>query len=188
MMRLPGPDLLGITFGCSELALSIFKRSQGTARPAGDRTLRLLWATILVSVAVAVMSATLLPQASSRVLAFLYPLGLALFVAGLVLRWWAIVHLGRFFTVDVAIAADHRVVDTGPYRFVRHPSYTGVIVAFVGYGICLGNRVSLFALAVPITFAFLQRIKVEEAALLAALGDAYRNYAQRTRALLPFVY
>jgi protein-S-isoprenylcysteine O-methyltransferase len=111
-----------------------------------------------------------------------------LFVTGLALRWWAIVHLGRFFTVDVAIADDHRVVATGPYRFVRHPSYTGAIVAFVGYGICLGNRVSLLALAVPVTLAFLQRIKVEEAALHAALGDAYGDYAQRTRALLPFVY
>jgi protein-S-isoprenylcysteine O-methyltransferase len=187
-MLLPGPDLLGITFGCSELALSVFKRSRGTARQADDRTLRMLWVTILVSVAVAVMAATLLPQAGSRVLELLYPLGLALFVTGLVLRWWAIVHLGRFFTVDVAIADDHRVVDTGPYRLVRHPSYTGVIVAFVGYGICLGNRVSLVALVVPITFAFLQRIKVEEAALQAALGDTYRNYAQRTRALVPFVY
>ena len=187
-MKLPGPDLLGIAFGCSELALSIFKRSQGTARRADDRTLALLWITILVSIAVAVMSATLLPQARSRVLEFLYPLGLALFVMGLALRWWAIVHLGRFFTVDVAIAADHHVVDTGPYRFVRHPAYTGVIVAFVGYGICLGNWVALLAVAGPITFAFLQRIKVEEAALQAALGDAYSNYAQRTRALLPFVY
>lgn len=187
-MKLPGPDLLGIAFGCSELALSIFKRSQGTARRADDRTLALLWITILVSIAVAVMSATLLPQARSRVLEFLYPLGLALFVTGLALRWWAIVHLGRFFTVDIAIAADHHVVDTGPYRFVRHPSYTGVIVAFVGYGICLGNWVALLAVAGPITLAFLQRIRVEEAALQAALGDAYSDYAQRTRALLPFLY
>jgi protein-S-isoprenylcysteine O-methyltransferase len=166
-MVLPGPDLLGIAFGCSELALSAVRRSRGRSRPAGDRTLRMLWVTILLSVAVAVMSATLLPQAGSRMLEFLYPLGLALFVTGLALRWWAIVHLGRFFTVDVAIADDHRVV---------------------AYGICLGNRVSLLALAVPITLAFLQRIKVEEAALHAALGDAYGNYAQRTRALLPFVY
>jgi protein-S-isoprenylcysteine O-methyltransferase Ste14 len=187
-MVLPGPDLLGIAFGCSELALSAVKRSRGRSRPAGDRTLRMLWVTILLSVAVAVMSATLLPQAGSRLLEFLYPLGLALFVTGLALRWWAIVHLGRFFTVDVAIADDHRVVATGPYRFVRHPSYTGAIVAFVGYGICLGNRVSLLALAVPVTLAFLQRIKVEETALHAALGDAYGDYAQRTRALLPFVY
>jgi protein-S-isoprenylcysteine O-methyltransferase len=187
-VTLRGPDLIGIAFGFSELALSLFKRSRGTARQADGLTLRLLWITILVSVAVAVLSATLLPQAGSRLLESFYPLGLSLFVAGLLLRWWAIVHLGRFFTVDVAIADDHRVVDTGPYRFVRHPAYTGVIVAFLGYGICIGNWLAVIALAGPITLAFLQRIKVEEAALQAALGDAYRGYAQRTRALVPFVY
>jgi protein-S-isoprenylcysteine O-methyltransferase len=187
-VKLPGPELIGIAFGCSELALSIFKRARRTAQQADDNTLRLLWITILGSVAVAVLSTTLLPQARSRLLEVLYPLGFTLFVAGLLLRWWAIVHLGRFFTVDVAIADDHRVVDTGPYRFVRHPSYTGVIVAFLGYGICLGNWVALLVLAGPITLAFLQRIKVEEAALQTALGAAYRSYAQRTRALVPFVY
>ena len=187
-MKLPGPDLIGIVFGCSELILSIVKRSRGTARQADGLTLRMLWICILVSVAVAVSSATLLPQARSRLLEFLYPLGIAMFVTGLLLRWWAIVHLGRFFTVNVAIADDHRVVDTGPYRLVRHPSYTGVIVAFIGFGICLGNWVALLALAGPITFAFLKRIKVEEAVLEAALGDAYCNYARRTRALVPFVY
>jgi protein-S-isoprenylcysteine O-methyltransferase len=187
-VRLPGPDLIGIAFGCSELLLSIVKRSRGTARQADALTLRMLWICILGSVTVAVLSATLLPQARSHLLESLYRPGIALFVAGLLLRWWAIFHLGRFFTVNVAIADDHRVVDTGPYRLVRHPSYTGVIVAFIGFGICLGNWVALLALAGPITFAFLQRIKVEEAALLAALGDAYRDYARRTRALVPFVY
>jgi protein-S-isoprenylcysteine O-methyltransferase len=104
------------------------------------------------------------------------------------LGMWSIVHRGRFFTVDVAIATDHRVVDTGPYRSVRHPSYAGAILAFVGYGICLGNWVSLLALTVPVARAFLLRIEVEERALSAALGDSYREYASRTHRLLPFVY
>lgn len=187
-MRLPGPDLLGLLFGASELGLSILKRSRGASRPSGDRTLRMLWATILVSVAMAVLASTLLPQGNSRILAVLYPLGLMLFVAGLVLRWWAILHLGRLFTVDVAIAHDHVVVTTGPYRYVRHPSYTGVLLAFAGYGVCLGNVYSLLACIVPITAAFLVRIRVEEAAMCSALGDAYREYAGRTRALLPYLY
>lgn len=187
-MKLPGPDLLGILYGCSEIALSIFKRSRGAARQADDRTLRFLWVTILVSVALAVMAAALLPRAHSRWLEFLYPLGLLLFAAGLALRWWSIVHLGRFFTVDVAIATDHHVVDTGPYRLVRHPSYAGAILAFAGYGICLGNWVSLLAVTLPIARAFLLRIEVEERALSAALGHSYREYASRTRRLLPFVY
>jgi protein-S-isoprenylcysteine O-methyltransferase Ste14 len=55
----------------------------------------------------------------------------------------AIVHLGRFFTVNVAIAANHRLIDTGPYRFVRHPSYTGALMAFLGLALCLANWVPL---------------------------------------------
>ena len=92
------------------------------------------------------------------------------------------------FAVDVAIATDHHVVDTGPYRLVRHPSYAGAILAFAGYGICLGNWVSLLAVTFPVVRAFLLRIGVEERALRAALGDSYREYASRTRKLVPFVY
>ena len=92
------------------------------------------------------------------------------------------------FAVDVAIATDHHVVETGPYRLVRHPSYAGAILAFAGYGICLGNWVSLLAVTFPVVRAFLLRIGVEERALRAALGDSYREYASRTRKLVPFVY
>jgi protein-S-isoprenylcysteine O-methyltransferase len=104
------------------------------------------------------------------------------------LGMWSIVHLGRFFTVDVAIASDHHVVDTGPCRRVRHPSCAGAVLAFAGHGICLGNWVSLLAVTVPVARAFLLRIEVEERALIAALGDSYREYASRTHRLLPFVY
>jgi protein-S-isoprenylcysteine O-methyltransferase len=187
-VRLPGPDLLGPLFGLSEIALSIFKRSGQDSLNEDRRSLRLLWTVILGSVAFAVMAASVLPQAHSRLLEILYPLGLALFVLGLVLRWYAIVHLGRFFTVDVAIASDHRVVDDGPYRYVRHPSYTGVILAFIGYGICLGNWVSLLAVTVPVAWVFIRRIEIEEAALRASLGESYVAYVRQSKRLVPFVY
>ena len=59
--------------------------------------------------------------------------GVVLFVAGLLLRWWAIIVLGRFFTVDVSIAEGHELIESGPYRFIRHPSYTGALLAFLGF-------------------------------------------------------
>lgn len=187
-MRLPGPDLIGLVYAVSEIALSVVKRSKGGARRADGHSLRFLWMTILASVVVAVMAPTVLPAAHSQVLETLYPLGLLLFVLGLALRWWAIVHLGRFFTVDVAIAADHRVVATGPYRWLRHPAYSGAILAFAGYGLCLCNWVSLFVVTVPVTLAFLGRVEIEESALRAALGDDYAQYCARTRRLLPGIY
>ena len=79
-------------------------------------------------------------------------------------------------------------MDTGPYRRIRHPSYSGAILAFVGYGMCLCNWASLAAVTVPVTLAFVVRIGVEEAALRASLGTPYAEYASRTRRLVPFVY
>jgi protein-S-isoprenylcysteine O-methyltransferase len=105
----------------------------------------------------------------------------------LALRWTAILWLGKFFTVNVAIASDHRVIDTGPYRFIRHPSYTGALAAFLGLAICTGNVASLLIMMIPVTWAFMQRVRLEEAVLRQALGASYIDYSNRTKRL-PFVY
>lgn len=186
-MNWPSAAMLGLLYGLSEAALGLLKRSKTKSQETDRSSLGLLWITILCSVAVAILSARLIPEAASGLLAALYVPGVPIFALGLLLRWYAIFYLGRFFTVDVAIAADHRVIDSGPYRWVRHPSYTGALLAFLGFGICLGNWISLLVLMVPITAAFLWRIVVEEAALTRALGARYREYMARTRRLVPFL-
>ena len=118
----------------------------------------------------------------------LYVAGVALFVAGLLLRWWAIITLGRFFTVDVTIEKDHELVERGPFRMVRHPSYTGVLLAFVGLALTLDNWAALLVILLPIGVAFIHRMNVEEKALSGALGSQYTNYMRRTKRLVPFVY
>ena len=114
--------------------------------------------------------------------------GVVLFVVGLLLRWWAIITLGRFFTVDVTIEKDHELVERGPFRVVRHPSYTGVLLAFVGLALTLGNWAALLVILLPIGAAFIHRMNVEENALSAALGTQYTDYMRRTKRLVPFVY
>jgi protein-S-isoprenylcysteine O-methyltransferase len=114
--------------------------------------------------------------------------GLTAMFVGLMLRWWSIIHLGRFFTVDVAIARDHRVVNSGPYRLIRHPSYAGVLLVVAGIGVCFGNLGSLLVLFVPCLVVLMRRMRVEEAALLTGMGDAYREYMVRTKRLIPGVY
>ena len=96
-----------------------------------------------------------------------------LFAAGLLLRWWAIITLGRFFTVDVTIEKDHELVERGPFRIMWHPSYTGVLLAFVGYALSLRNWVALLVILLPIGVAFIHRMNVEEDALARALGPHY---------------
>jgi len=187
-MLLPSAEMLGICYGLSEATLSVFKRSGAPSQSTDRWSLRVLWAVVLASVAFAVVATSMLPQFGSRLLAGWYVSGLLVFLAGLALRWYAIIYLGRFFTVDVSIAEDHRVVDSGPYRIVRHPSYTGALLAFLGFGICLGNWVSLAVATLPIALAFIRRIHVEEAALNAALGERYAAYARHTKRLVPWVY
>lgn len=108
--------------------------------------------------------------------------------AGLIIRWHAIAHLGRFFTVNVAIAANHHLIDTGPYRIVRHPSYTGALMAFLGLALRLANWASLGVLLGPIFLVFRWRVHVEQAALIDALAEPYRDYMKRTKRLIPGVY
>jgi protein-S-isoprenylcysteine O-methyltransferase len=93
-----------------------------------------------------------------------------------------------FFTVDVAIATDHRLIDTGPYQSVRHPSYTGALMAFVGLGLCLHNAASLLVVTMPVLWVFSRRMRIEEDALTAGLGESYRDYMLRTRRLIPGIY
>jgi protein-S-isoprenylcysteine O-methyltransferase len=104
------------------------------------------------------------------------------------LRWYSIFYLGRFFTVDVQVSADHQLIDSGPYRFIRHPSYTGILFEFLGFGLCLGNWLSVLIIIVPVGAAFLYRIRVEESALARGLGERYVTYCSRTKRLIPFVY
>jgi protein-S-isoprenylcysteine O-methyltransferase Ste14 len=118
----------------------------------------------------------------------LFILGLMLMAAGVFVRQWAIVVLGRFFTVDVRVHPDQTVVERGPYRWVRHPSYSGLVIFCVGLGIALSNWVSLIVLALVPTLGLLVRIRSEERALLAALGEDYRRYASTRRRLFPGIW
>jgi protein-S-isoprenylcysteine O-methyltransferase Ste14 len=114
--------------------------------------------------------------------------GLALMCAGIALRQWAVVLLGPFFTVDVRVQPGQTVVDRGPYRWVRHPSYTGLIAVFVGLGLALDNWAALAVLAVVPTVGLLVRIRFEERALLDGLGEQYSRFAAGRRRLFPGVW
>jgi protein-S-isoprenylcysteine O-methyltransferase Ste14 len=117
-----------------------------------------------------------------------YCLGAALVVGGVALRVWAVLTLGGWFTTVVRVADDQRVVSDGPYRWVRHPSYLGLLVALGGLGLMLTDWASL-AVAVLLPLATLGwRIRVEERALRDGLGAAYDDYAAGRKRLLPGIW
>lgn len=114
--------------------------------------------------------------------------GLALMLAGLAFRFYAMSVLGKFFTYQVAVQSGQTVVQTGPYRYLRHPSYTGALITLLGLGLALGNWAAVLALLACMGAAYAYRISVEERALLEALGEPYRSYSQRTWRLVPFLF
>jgi protein-S-isoprenylcysteine O-methyltransferase Ste14 len=109
----------------------------------------------------------------------------ALTVAGFLFAWWARLHLGRLWSGTVQRKEGHRLVDTGPYRFVRHPIYTGLLLSIFATAIARAGLVPLVGAGV-MTFAWYLKARLEESLLRAELGaDAYDAYAGRTPMLLP---
>jgi protein-S-isoprenylcysteine O-methyltransferase len=115
-------------------------------------------------------------------------LGGAVALAGFALRLWSVVTLGKYFTYVVKVSSDQNVVDTGPYRLIRHPSYTGALLAGVGIGLSLGYALAPAVIGLTSLVAYLVRIAVEEKALAEGIGAPYRAYMARTRRLIPFVW
>lgn len=161
-------------------------RGRGSRQDGGS--IVLLVACVAVAFVAAVRLARLpfgaLPGPAAAQLA----VGLPLMWAGLALRAWAIQHLGGLFSAVVVIRRDHRLVTDGPYRYLRHPSYTGALLAAVGFGVALGHWTSLLALLLGWAIGVAYRIRVEEAVLRRAFGGAYDEYRARTRRLIPLLY
>ena len=114
-------------------------------------------------------------------------IGMLLMVAGAVLRRICFRALGTSFTGEVRVRPDQQVVSSGPYRFVRHPSYTAGILMAAGTAIALGSWVGTIITLALVIGGYAYRVHVEERALTTALGDNYRQYALRTKRFIPFI-
>ena len=114
--------------------------------------------------------------------------GIVVFVLGAALRWWSIITLGRYFTADVEVRSAQAVVRTGPYRLVRHPSYTAILVMLLGLGLALTNWASLVVLLAGGLIGLGYRVRVEERALVEALGQPYADYMRHTKRFIPFLF
>jgi protein-S-isoprenylcysteine O-methyltransferase len=113
--------------------------------------------------------------------------GIVLATSGLALRLWAIRTLGRFFTSSVQVQAGQRVLSTGPYKLIRHPSYTGTLLTLLGIAISLGSLIGVALILLVNLPIYLYRIGIEERVLLAGLGSDYARYRNGTWRLVPFV-
>lgn len=182
-------QIVSLVWVLSEVVLIVsarWNRRSVLPRDRGSRTL--LWCVIGAGIAAGTAVQTV-SAASIRIPEpWLLGVSLLLLVAGLVIRWTAILTLGRFFNTSVAVHQDHRLVRTGLFRLVRHPSYSGLLLVFLGMALSFGNWLSFAVIVVPFLAALLYRIQVEESSLVEALGQDYIEYCKSTKRLLPGIF
>lgn len=177
--------LLSIAFFVSELILMLVKRSNkiDLKRQNDKGSLVLLWVVITLCFTFGFTFAnyrvwTLINLAIAII-------GVVVIVLGAITRWIAIIQLSSAFTVDVAISNNHKLKTDGIYKYVRHPSYSGLLLIMVGFAISLNSVISLIGIALPMLAAILYRIYVEEQILISEFGDTYTNYKTHTSKILP---
>ena len=171
-----------------EAGLLIRDRIRGKGSAARDRGT--LWLNIVIITA-AVVAAGLVTGAVKHDGPWefgstgLSAAGLLVMWAGLAVRIWAILVLGNSFRTTVEVDTGQHVVDSGPYRWVRHPSYTGIVLLMIGLGLVYGNWPALAILLVLPAGVLIHRIFVEEAVLTEVIGRSYADYATHTKRLVP---
>jgi protein-S-isoprenylcysteine O-methyltransferase Ste14 len=162
------------------------RRAEATKSDRGSYALLLTCAA--AGVAWLALASRIAPAAMIRPAAAAFAGGITMFLAGFAMRRWSEMTLGRYFTFTVMTSADQPVVTSGPYRFVRHPGYTGVLLIVIGAGLVNSNWIGLGGWTLLILLPLLYRIHVEENALLSALGDRYRAYAAHHKRLVPLIW
>jgi len=172
----------------SEVVLGRLRRSGDSEVKRDDRhSLTIIWIVIavfmpMVSILPSFVSVPILHSTS------IVYVGLCLIVVGMLLRFWAIRSLGRFFTVDVSIREGHTLKTDGLYAVVRHPSYFASWLSFIGYGLSLNNWLSLVIISATVLGAFLNRISVEEDVLISQFGEEYIRFRKSTKTIIPGIY
>ena len=187
--HIAGPLLLLATmaWGMMELAHVSNTRVGATRAVGGGRRLAVVPVVIAASVML-YLAPHIVPAAAIRPAAAAFTVGMVVLVGGLVLRGWSIKTLGEYFTGSVMVSSDQPVVTAGPYRLLRHPSYTGLLLACAGVGLTTANWVAVAAMVLLPLAAIVWRIRAEEKALLATLGDRYRAYADQHKRLIPLIW
>ena len=179
-----------VLWGLSEIGLQLVQRLRS------ERTKTREWGSY-GGIMVAALLAVVLAAVIRRVLPGLdYPsqdtgwlvATTLLIVLGGGFRLWSIAMLGRYFRAVVHIQEDHHVVRSGPYRVLRHPSYTGLLVALLGIALLYGNWLSVVVFEALVIAGMLNRIRIEERVLLDGLGADYAAYMRETRRLIPGVW
>ena len=117
-----------------------------------------------------------------------FAIGIALFVIGLIIRIHSMRTLQQYFTYSVAKVENHKIIESGLYKFIRHPGYLGQWMIFAGISISLSNWLSVLLMMIPVSIGYFYRINVEESFMVEQMGESYLNYQRRTKRIIPMIY
>ncbi len=115
-------------------------------------------------------------------------LGLSIGILGYALVYWGYWTLGQYFSAEMVIYQGQELVERGPYRFVRHPVYSGIFFAVIGGGFAVQSWVAVILLVIMYAILFRYRIAAEEKVLISEFGEQYQSYSKRVKRLIPFIY
>ncbi|MCA0171444.1 methyltransferase family protein [Bacillus sp. RAR_GA_16] len=182
-------DVLFVLLSALWIGEFLMKRGKKNAESSSSEKRSFVW--ILCTISLAIVSSIIFSHFHLFVFnetLFTQLLGLILYGCGIGLRYWGIKELGRFFSRNVIVERKVDLVSSGPYRLLRHPLYTGLLLTLIGLPIYIGTWggiVLSFLLLVP---ALLYRIRIEERMLYASVGETYYEWGKERYRLLPFIY
>jgi protein-S-isoprenylcysteine O-methyltransferase Ste14 len=175
-------------YGFFEVFMNLRQRSKSKVTTSSDKS-SLWWLYGLITLGYA-LSFSIGATRIGRIYYWntFFAIGMALFVIGFISRIHSLLTLKQYFTYSVAKVENHKIIETGLYKFIRHPGYLGQLIIFIGISTSISNWLSILVMMIPITLGYLYRIKVEERFMLEQLGEDYLNYQKRTKRLIPMIY
>ncbi|HEY5122634.1 MAG TPA: isoprenylcysteine carboxylmethyltransferase family protein [Ignavibacteria bacterium] len=177
-----------ILYGLFENLMNLRQRSKGNVTNSGDKgSLWLLYISISVGY---FLSFSIGATKTGRIYHWdtFFVIGFVLIAIGLIIRILSILTLKQYFIYSVAKVENHKLVETGLYKRIRHPGYLGQLIIFLGISISLSNWLSIVLMMIPITSGYLYRIVTEEKFMIEQMGENYLNYKHRTKRLIPMIY
>lgn len=168
--------------------LALRREEAPQRRDDGASGLVILLGIVLLPLAAVAISLSVPSAGFARHLHLIFFVGIAAMLIGVALRWYSVHTLGRYFSRSIAIQKGHEIISFGPYRILRHPSYTGTMLTLLGIGLVTTNWLALLTTLLGGFATYSYRVIREERVLVRELGEPYLNYMKRTKRFIPWVF
>lgn len=175
-------------YGFFEVFMNYRQRGKARVTSSGDKgSLWLLYGLIAVGYSLSfAIGATKIGRVYPWSTYFI--IGMVLVVLGLMIRIYSILTLKQYFTYSVAKIENQKIIESGLYKFIRHPGYLGQLIIFIGITLSMSNWLSVLFMMIPVTFGYMNRIRIEERFMLEQMGQEYGDYQERTKRIIPFFF